>query len=138
MSAEFVDTNVLVYAHDSSADAKHRQAADLVAGLIDAQSGVLSTQVLAEFYWTATRKGRLASEEAEKIVRDYGTWTIYRLGHEDLLKAAQLQRRHKISWWDALIVGSAIESGCTVLWTEDLTAGQRFGSVTVRNPFRVK
>ena len=136
MSVEFVDTNILVYSHDRTAGAKRTKAGELLTRLIEEECGVLSIQVLAEFYWTATRKLRIESDEAQKIIRDFGTWQVHHTRHEDLLKAAQLQRRHKISWWDALIVCSAMESGCSILWTEDLSDGQRFGSVVVRNPFR--
>jgi predicted nucleic acid-binding protein len=92
--------------------------------------------VLSEFYSAATRRLGIKSHEAEEIIRDLSGWTIHRPGHADLLKAAQLHRRHKIAWWDALIVNSARELGCTVLWTEDLSDRQRYGSVTVQNPFR--
>jgi predicted nucleic acid-binding protein len=108
----------------------------LLTRLFEGEAGALSIQVLSEFYSAATRKLGVKSAEAEEIVRDLGGWTIHRPGHSDLLKTARLQRRHKISWWDALIVNSAIELGCTVLWTEDLTDGQRYGSITVHNPFR--
>jgi predicted nucleic acid-binding protein len=136
MSVEFVDTNVLVYAHDGGAAAKHTQAVELLTRLLEEDGGALSIQVLSEFYSVATRKLGIRSDEATEVIRDLGGWTIHRPGHADLLKAAQLQRRHKIAWWDALIIQSAIELGCTVLWTEDLADGRRYGSVTARNPFR--
>jgi predicted nucleic acid-binding protein len=136
MNVEFIDTNVLIYAHDGGAGAKHTRAVELLTRLFEEESGALSIQVLAEFYSAATRKLAIKSLEAEEIIRDLGGWTIHRPGHADLLKAAQLRRRHKIAWWDGLIVNSAIELGCAVLWTEDLSDGQRYGSVTVRNPFR--
>ena len=136
MSAEFIDTNILVYAHDGGSGAKHIQAVALLTRLIEETGGALSIQVLSEFYSVATRKLGIPSDEAEEVIRDLAGWTIHRPWHADLLKAAQLQRRHKIAWWDALIVQSAIELGCTILWTEDLTDGQRYGAVTVRNPFR--
>jgi predicted nucleic acid-binding protein len=136
MSVEFIDTNVLVYAHEGGAGAKHDRAVDLLARLFEDASGALSIQVLSEFYSIATRKLAMKSEEAEEVISDLGTWIVHRPGHADLLKASRLHRRHKISWWDALVLNSAIELGCSVLWTEDLADGQRFGSVIVRNPFR--
>ena len=117
MSVEFIDANVLIYANDGGA-------------------GALSIQVLSEFYSTATRKLSATSAEAEAVMRDLGDWTIHRPAHADLLKAAQLHRRYKLAWWDALILTSAIELGCSVLWTEDFSDGQRLGQVTIRNPFR--
>jgi predicted nucleic acid-binding protein len=136
MSVEFIDTNVLIYAHDGGAGAKHTQAVELLTRLFEEERGALSIQVLSEFYSAATGKLGVNSHEAEEIIRDLSGWTIHRPGHADLLKAAHLHRRHKISWWDALIVNSAIELGCTVLWTEDLSDRQRYGSVTIQNPFR--
>ncbi len=136
MSVEFVDTNLLVYAHDGGAGPKHTKAVDLLARLVEEGAGALSTQVLAEFYAASTRKLGMTSAEAEAVIRDLGGWIIHRPAHADLLKAAQLHRRYKLGWWDALILASAIELGCAVLWTEDLSDGQRFGPITVRNPFR--
>ncbi len=136
MSVEFVDTNLLVYAHDGGAGAKHTRAVDLLARLVEEGAGALSTQVLVEFHAAATRKLGMTSAEAEAVLRDLGGWIIHRPAHADLLKAAQLDRRYKLGWWDALILASAIELGCTVLWTEDFSDGQRLGPITVRNPFR--
>ena len=98
-------------------------------------AGAISIQVLAEFYAAATKKLGIASQEAEEILADLGGWIIHRPGHADLLRAVRFQRRCKMSWWDALVVNSAVELGCGVLWSEDLADGQRYGSMTVRNPF---
>jgi predicted nucleic acid-binding protein len=111
MSVEFVDTNVLVYAHDGGAGAKHTKAADLLTRLFEEEIGALSVQVLSEFYAVATRKLGRTSQEAEDIVSDFGSWAVHRSGHSDLLKAAQLQRRYQLSWWDALVLNSALELG---------------------------
>jgi len=136
MSVEFIDTNVLVYAHEGGAGAKHDRAVDLLARLFEDANGALSIQVLSEFYSVATKKLAMKSEETEEVISDLGAWIVHRPGHADLLKASRLHRRYKISWWDALVLNSAIEVGCSVLWTEDLADGQRYGSVVVRNPFR--
>jgi len=135
MSVEFVDTNVLIYAHDGGAGKKHDRSVQLLSRLVEDGAGALSIQVLAEFYAAATKKLGISSQEAEEILADLGGWIIHRPGHADLLRAARFQRRYKISWWDALVVNSAVELGCGVLWSEDLADGQRYGSVTVRNPF---
>ena len=135
MSVEFVDTNVLVYAHDAKAGQKRVNSIELVRRLAKDNSGALSIQVLSEFYAASTRKLAMTSAEAEEIVLDFGAWTIHSPAHADLVRAAGLQRRYKISWWDALIVNSAMVLGCSVLWTEDLSHGQLYGSVMVRNPF---
>lgn len=135
MSAEFVDTNILVYAHDGGAGAKHQRSVELVTRLFEEGSGGLSIQVLCEFYSAATKKLRMKAEEAEAVVDDLAGWTIHRPGHSDVIRAARLHRRYKIGWWDALIVNSAIELGCSALWTEDLNDGQHYAGVIVRNPF---
>jgi predicted nucleic acid-binding protein len=135
MSAEFVDTNILIYAHDSSAGRKHQRSVELLARLFEEIGGALSVQVLSEFYAAATRKLGMKSQTAEDVIRDLQGWTTHSPGHADVLQACSLHRRYKIAWWDAMIVNSAIELGCSVLWTEDLSSGQRYGSVTARNPF---
>ncbi len=132
---EFIDTNILVYAHDSDAGPKLPIVQKLISRLNDSEAGALSLQVLAEFYSVSTRKFRLPVETAESIVRDFGLWKIHIPIHEDLLRASRLLRRHNLSWWDAMLVNSAMQIGAITLWSEDLQAGQRFGSLTIRNPF---
>lgn len=135
MSAEFVDTNVLVYAHDGGAGKKHLKSVELLARLFEDGSGALSVQVLSEFYNAATKKLSMKSAEAEAAISDLGGWSIHRPGHADVLKACRLHRRYSIAWWDAMVLNSAIEVGCSILWSEDLNDGQRYDKVTVRNPF---
>lgn len=135
MNAEFVDTNIFVYAHDRSAQAKYESSVALLTRLFEDGNGALSVQVLSEFYAAATKKLGMPSEEAESVIRDLGAWNLHRPGQADLLRAAQLHREFKTSWWDALIIHSATELGCSVLWSEDLAHGRKYGSVTVRNPF---
>lgn len=135
MSAEFIDTNILVYAHDGGAGEKHSKSVELLTRLLDERCGALSLQVLAEFYATATRKLGMDASEAEEILADLGNWIMHRPAHADLMEASKLHRRNKLSWWDALIIQSAMELGCSTLWSEDLSDGQQFGHVTIRNPF---
>jgi predicted nucleic acid-binding protein len=135
MSVEFVDTNVFIYAHDGGAGEKHERSVQLLSRLVEDGAGAVSIQVLSEFYAVATKKLGIAGQEAEEILADLGGWIIHRPGHADLLRAARLQRRYKMSWWDALVVNSSVELGCSVFWSEDLADGQRYGSVMVRNPF---
>ena len=135
MSVEFVDTNVLVYGHDPEAGPKHELAAALLVRLFAEGTGALSTQVIAEFCSACTKKSSLPAAMAEDIVRELGAWTLHRPEHSDLIAAWRLRLRYQISWWDALIIQSAERVGADVLWSEDLNHGQRYGSVTVRNPF---
>jgi predicted nucleic acid-binding protein len=135
MNAEFIDTNILIYAHDSSAGTKHSKSVDLLKRLFESGNGALSIQVLSEFHAAATHKLGMRSEDAEEVLRDLETWNIHSSSHADLLRASRLHRRYKISWWDALIVNSAIQLDCVVLWTEHLSNGQRYERTAVRNPF---
>ncbi len=135
MSVEFVDTNIFVYANDGGAGARHTASIDLLADIWAHRAGALSTQVLAEFYSVAIRKLHMASEEAEAVIRPLSAWTIHQAGHADILSAIRLQRQHRLSWWDAMVLNSAIQINATVLWTEDLQHGQRFGDLIIQNPF---
>jgi len=135
MSAEFVDTDIFVYAHEGGAGSKHRTAVELLERLFEDQNGAISIQVLTEFYAVATRKLGMAGREAEEVIADLGSWTIHRPAHADVLRACQIHRQHKVSWWDALIINSALELGCGVLWSEDLAGARRYGAMTIRNPF---
>ena len=134
---QFVDTNILVYAQDVSAGRKREVASRLVDELWRARAGCLSTQVLQEFYVTVTRKAPrpLSGAEAFSVVAELATWHIHTPGIADVLDAISAHQRFHISYWDALILRSAAELGCAVLWSEDLNAGQTYGRVTVRNPF---
>jgi len=136
MSVEFVDTNVLVYAHDGGTGVKNDRSVELLQRLSEDGSGALSIQVLGEFYVAATKKLGMASQEAEEVLADLGGWIIHRPAHADLLRAGRLHRRYVVSWWDAMILTSATELGCRLIWTEDLSDGRRYGPVTARNPFR--
>jgi predicted nucleic acid-binding protein len=131
----FVDTNVLVYAHDRSAGAKHQSAQVLLEQLWDSGSGVLSTQVLQEFCVNLRHKaGRpLPADEVRRLIQD--CWKVVGNTTESILQALDIEARYKISFWDALILQAAESSGAAVLYSEDLASGQKYGSVRVVNPF---
>jgi predicted nucleic acid-binding protein len=133
----FVDTNVLIYAEDRDAKAKHRMARDIVVDLWESRDGVVSVQVLQEFYINATRKRKrpLAPAKAKEIVDEYLTWTVIDNTGPMLVDAIELHRKAQLSFWDALIVQAAIRGGCDRLYSEDLNSGQRFGSLVIVNPF---
>ena len=134
----FVDTNILVYAEDRDAKAKHGIARDLVVQLWDHRTGVLSVQVLQELYVNLTRKLKkpLSNAKALEIVEEYLTWTVVENTGRLLTTAIELQQKHQLSFWDATVVQAAIESGCDKLYSEDMNAGQRFGSLVIVNPFK--
>jgi predicted nucleic acid-binding protein len=134
---QFVDTNILIYAHDVSAGPKHARAKELIRGLWASAQGCLSIQVLQEFYVNVTQKVAkpLTPEEAADIVADLAAWQVHRPNVEDILDAIRLQGAHQISFWDAMIIASAIRLGCRTIWSEDLNAEQVYDGVTVQNPF---
>ncbi len=133
----FIDTNILIYAHDRAAGPRHRIAKLLLERLWRQRVGVLSTQVLQEFYVNVRRKARkpVAPQEARDLVVDYLCWEVIVNDGRSVTEAADLEGQHRISFWDALIVQAANASGATVLYSEDLNHGQRYGNVRVVNPF---
>jgi predicted nucleic acid-binding protein len=134
----FVDTNVLVYAYDADAGAKHAKAQSQLEALWRQESGLVSSQVLQEFYVTVTRKlsRPMRRQAAREVVATYRAWPVHRPDVDDLLAASELEEGHKLSFWDALIVVSARRAGAASLLTEDLQEGRRFDDVVVVNPFR--
>ncbi len=134
---QFVDTNILVYAHDAAAGEKHRQAQQLLSDLWQSRLGCVSVQVLQEFYVTVTRKVAkpLIPEEAAAIIRDLSTWRVHSPTPDDILAAIALQTRFQLSFWDAMIIHSANALKCELMWTEDLHNGQRVNTTLIRNPF---
>jgi len=133
----FVDTNILIYAYDVSAGSKHARAAELVTELWKSRMGLVSTQVLQEFYVTVTRKiaRPLESSSARRIITDLSRWEVITIEPNTILAAIDLQRDHLLSFWDAMIVTTAANGNAETLFTEDLNHGQVIGGVTVRNPF---
>jgi predicted nucleic acid-binding protein len=134
----FVDTNILLYAEDRDAKSKHAVARDLILKLWDDRKGVISVQVLQEFYVNATRKLKkpLTNPKALEIVEEYLTWTVVENTSRLLTSAIRLHTKAQLSFWDAMVVQAAIEAGCELLYSEDLNDGQRFGSLVIVNPFK--
>ncbi|CAN5782640.1 PIN domain-containing protein [soil metagenome] len=134
---EFVDTNVLLYAYDVTAGARHERARELVGRLGRARLGALSVQVLQEFYVNAVMKiaTPLTPEDARLRLRVLSRWPAHSPMPLDIVAASVISEDHQVSFWDAMIVRSASELGCTRLWTEDLNDGQMIAGVRVANPF---
>lgn len=133
---EFVDTNILVYAHDRSAGEKHVRARALLERLWHSGSGCLSVQILQEFYVSVTRKvpKPLTSQTAAAIIEHISKWRIHSPCAGDVLEAIKIQQRYGISFWDAMVIRSAETLGCEVIWSEDLNPGQVYLNVKVINP----
>lgn len=132
----FVDTNLFVYAYDSSAGRKREVARDLISGLWDSREGCASIQVLQEFFVNITRKvpEPLSVRDTATLVEDLSAWTIHTPGPRDVLSAIEFHERMDVSFWDAMILTSARSLGCQVLYSEDLNAGQSYDGVRVENP----
>lgn len=135
----FVDTNILMYAHDTAAGEKHARAKALVEDLWQNRSGVISTQVLQELAVNLRRKAKnpLDAKATRDVVSDYLAWQVVVNGGDSILEAMDLEARYQISFWDAMVIQAAQLSGADVLYSEDLSDGQKYGSVQVINPLRV-
>jgi predicted nucleic acid-binding protein len=136
----FVDANVFVYARDARDPHKHKRAADWIDLLWREQRGRTSAQALLEFYAVATRKltPRVPSELAWRDVERYLGWRPRATDEELLRRARSLEERHRLSWWDSMIVAAAQLQNCEVLLTEDLHDGAAFGPLVVRSPFTLR
>jgi len=132
----FVDTNILIYAHDRSAGLKHDRARQLVERLWTSGQGVLSTQVLQELCVNLRRKAEIPVpvDEIRRLIQDYLSWEIVVNSPEAVIHALEIEVRYKTSFWDALIVQAAEQSGAAVLYSEDLAGKQSYGTVRVVNP----
>src|ERR1700738_3504040 len=132
----FIDTNVLIYAHDTDAAAKHQIAKSVLRDLWSERAGVLSVQVLQEFYVNVTRKIRspLSKDLARLVVSSYAIWCVDTTPAE-ISVAFRIEDEARIGFWDALIVSAAAKSGATRILSEDLNAGQHIAGILVENPF---
>ncbi|PYT75338.1 MAG: PIN domain nuclease [Acidobacteria bacterium] len=132
----FVDTNMLVYAHDRAAGVKHKRARSLIESLWDSGGGVLSTQVLQELCVNLRRKTArpLSLEQTRRLLQDYLSWDIVINTADSVIEALANEHRYNILFWDALIIQAAGTSGATVVYSEDLADGQTDGPLRVVNP----
>jgi len=132
----FVDTNILVYAHDLSAGDRHAKASAVIENLWEAETGVLSAQVLQEFYVTVMRKIKnpLKPGEAREIIRNYLAWPVQVNDAELTIRASEIEEKGSLSFWDALIVAAALRLQAKKIITEDLNHGQIIEGILIENP----
>jgi len=136
MSARsFFDTNVLIYADDKAAPAKQRRALDLIAQHRRAGTGVVSLQVLQEYFVVITRKLLVDSRVARRKVELLAELDVAAPDVADVLAAIDLHRLHGLSFWDALILRSAKQSGCRVVFSEDMQEAREIDGLRIENPF---
>ena len=134
----FLDTNLLLYAYDAGSSAKHAVAVRILEDLWKSGNGILSTQVLQEFFVSVTKKipKPLSVAVGREIVEDFLKWKIVLVEGRTILRASDLhEKQPKYAFWDSLVIQSAIEGGARWLLSEDLRDGQRIGDLTIRNPF---
>jgi predicted nucleic acid-binding protein len=132
----FLDTNVLLYADDLDAGAKRGTARAILRDAMTAGDGVVSTQVLQEFFVGSTKKLGVDAADARRKVEPLATMDVVRIDLAMILAAIDLSRLHSFSFWDALVVRAAAVAGCSVLLSEDLQEGQVVDGVRIENPFR--
>jgi predicted nucleic acid-binding protein len=131
----FFDTNILVYADDKATPAKQRRAIELVAEHRFAATGVVSLQVLQEYFVTVTRKLQLDAKIARRKVELLAEFDVVVPEVSDVLAAIDLHRLYTVSFWDALILRSAKQAGCKVLFSEDMQSAREIDGIRIENPF---
>ena len=132
----FFDTNVLVYADDKAAPSKQRRALDLIAEHRRARTGVVSLQVLQEYFVTVTRKLHLDPRIARRKVELIAEFDVASPEVADILAAIDLHRLHGVSFWDALVLRAAKQAGCSILLSEDMQGNREIDGVQIVNPFQ--
>ena len=139
MSARFfLDTNIFVYSFDQSAPAKARRAAQLIREALTTQKGLISYQVVEEFFNVALKrfsKPMQAADAGQYLIAVFRPLLAVNSSQALYAEALFLHAQSGLSWYDSLIVSAAIQSRCEILFSEDLQHGQRFGALQVRNPF---
>lgn len=132
----FVDTNILLYAHDRDAGSKHDRAKQLLINLWNEGNGCLSTQVLQEFFVNVTKKipQPLSASIAREIMRTYLPWVRVATDGEMAIRASEIADTWQTSFWDGMIIAAAERSGATELLSEDMQSGQRIAGILITNP----
>ncbi len=133
----FIDTNILVYANDKSDNYRHEKSKQLIFDGIQKENAVISTQVLSEFFVTVTQKikTKLSAGAARKEILLFNYLEIIEIDYSCIVHAIDISINNQLSYWDSLIIAAAQKAGCSILYTEDLNAGQKFDRLIVSNPF---
>ncbi|MBW1980421.1 MAG: PIN domain-containing protein [Deltaproteobacteria bacterium] len=133
----FIDTNIIIYAYDLSADRKREAARDILAGLWNSGFGMISTQVLQEFFVNVVQKipKPMDAQQAREIVQDFLKWQVVVNTGDSIIEAIEISIKFQYSFWDSMIIAAAIAGGAAVLLSEDLQDGQVINGLTIKNPF---
>lgn len=134
----FIDTNVLVYAYDTSAGAKHKRALEIMEHCWNSGEGIISSQVLQEFFVSVTRKiaKPLDVITAKEIIKDLMKWKTVTVDGEIILEAIDIHSQHRYSFWDSVIIASAIEGSAETVYSEDLSDKHVIKGISIINPFK--
>jgi predicted nucleic acid-binding protein len=135
MPRTFLDTNLLVYSDDRSDKRRARTAIEVIEAALSAGDGVVSTQVLQEYYSVTTRKLGTNPGVARRKIELYARMDVVQVDVSMIVEAIDLKRVHAMSFWDALILSAAGRGGCTTLLTEDLSAGRMIAGILIVDPF---
>ena len=132
----FFDTNILVYSADAKKPQKQLIAASLLEKASIEKTGLISTQSLQEFYNAATKKLKLTKQAAKEYVELFSKqFPVKEISIPLILNAVDISIKHKLSFWDSLIISTANETGCVVVYSEDMNNGQIIDGTKILNPF---
>jgi len=130
----FLDSNILVYAQDAGSPDKQRKSREVIAALVESGDGVISTQVVQEFYVTATRKIGVPPLVAKGVLKTFAVFEIVQVSPLLIQEAVDCSILNQLSFWDSLILAAAASAGCSTIYSEDLNPGQSILGVKVQNP----
>ena len=135
--ADFIDTNIIVYAYDNHFPDKQQRAREIIISAVRSGNGVLSTQVLGEFFTVVTRKINkpLSVRNARSIIKYIGNMRVQEIDSLIVERALDTLEQYKISYWDSLIIAAAERAQCKRILSEDLNAGQKYHGIEINNPF---
>jgi predicted nucleic acid-binding protein len=131
----FIDANIFVYAQDSGARDKQQKSREIITQLADSGNGVISTQVLQEFFVAATRKLGVPPLAAKGVLKTLAVFEIVQVSAALIHEAIDCSILNQISFWDSLILAASASAGCSTVLSEDLNSGQTILGVKVQNPF---
>ena len=134
-SKVFIDTNILIYALDSADKKKQKKAQAAIKECANNNNGTISTQILQEFFVTATKKLGFDAVTIKTIARTFSRFEIITVSPSIIESAIDCSVINKLSFWDSLMISTAESARCTQLLTEDLTHNQHIQTVTIKNPF---
>ncbi len=135
MDKIFLDTTIIVYANDRRDTKKQKKALEVVTGLMESGDGIISTQVLQEYAYTAVKKLRQNHQVVLRQLKLLENFEVIRQSPEMIRRALEIMTTYGIGFWDACIIGNAEGAHCSVIYSEDLNAGQYYSGIKVANPF---